>query len=325
MGFFGCIPRFLKAHAGWVLNGIGTVGFGATVILAAKEAPEAKEAIEDAQLERFEARAADKAPEDVHDMIELSDEAFLNRWERFKIAVPYYIPAILTGLGTLACFWGGQVFNARKQTALIAAYGLLATEYDQYRQVIRETQGEETDKQAYILAHKKVRELEAEIKRLKEENGPFLYAIDTIPDVVFEAKPADIHEALMHFNRNLILRGENSLSELYRFIGLPDAFVHDKTAENFGWNEYENEITFEAGYADFSIVPVTTNSGEEIRLIHCFIPPYDLNASYGEVDSPDFTGIILPGYDPAYLIETLKRFPAEKVKVDHPALYAPHW
>ena len=328
MNFFGCVPRFLKTHGSWVLTVFGLVGFGTTVILTAKEAPKVYEETADAQMRKID-EVWDKYPAENTVitngwMQEHADEIYLTGWEKFKIAFPIYLPSIVSGLASAGCFLGAQIINAKQQTALLAAYGLLATEYDQYRQVIRETEGEETDRQAVILARKRTAELEREIERMKKENGPFLYAIDTLPDVVFEDKPANVHEALMHFNRNLILRGENNLAELYNFFGLPESYTQDPMAKNYGWNEYENEITFEAGYMDFDILPVETNSGQEIRLIHCFIPPYDLNANYGESDSPDFLGIVMPGYDPAYMIETLKRFPSEKVPVEHPSLYAPH-
>ena len=122
MGFYGCIPRFIKAHAGWILTGLGIAGLGGTAYLTAKAAPKAKAAIDQAEgetnYERF--RNAVIAGE----CNDFTDRE-LTFWEKFKIAAPYYIPAIITGTVTAGCMIGCQMINVKQQAALLAAYAAL--------------------------------------------------------------------------------------------------------------------------------------------------------------------------------------------------------
>ena len=77
--------------------------------------------------------------------------------------------------------------------------------------------------------------------KLKETHGPFLYEFATLPGVIFEETPAQMSNALMHYNRNCLLRGGNDLAELYAFAGIPESCYDKKEARKYGWQEYENE------------------------------------------------------------------------------------
>ena len=184
MGFFGCIPRFLKAHAGWVLTALGSAGLVGTVILVAKEAPEADEALHFAEQDKI-TDWMDENHLDADDLAVMGDfprETALTFWEKTKITFPIYIPAILTGVGTLACFWGSQIFNAKKQAALVTAYGVLTMQFDQYRQAIKAEYGEEADKKAFEISQMEVNRLRKEIAKLKADNSDEYYGCHQLVD-----------------------------------------------------------------------------------------------------------------------------------------------
>ena len=196
MNFVGCIPRFLKAHGGWILTALGIAGFGGTVILTAKEAPKVSEAIDLEINNRVNEVWERDMPEDgiMTDewFNEHIDEVTPTFWDKVKIAVPYYWPAILTGTCTVGCMVGAQIFNMKQQAMLIGAYATLASQFDQYRGAIRGEYGDNVDKRAYEFSKKKIKDLEEEVQRLKEANGPYLYGIATLPGVIFEAKPLEL-------------------------------------------------------------------------------------------------------------------------------------
>lgn len=299
MGFFGCIPRFLKAHAGWVLTALGSAGLVGTVILTAKEAPKAEEAIGIAASEKISAWIDENHLDavDLSKIDEFPEETELSFWEKTKIAFPIYIPAILTGAGTLACFWGAQIFNVKKQAALVAAYGTLAMQFDQYREAIKAEYGEEADKKAYEVSQMEVKRLRKELEKLKEENGPFRYEFATLPGVIFETTPKQISSAFMHFNRNMMMRGYGNLAELYMMAGLPESTYDVKDASEYGWTEYENEVNFGSAYTDFDIQQVKNRHGRDVRVINPVVPPFELEVDYG------FEGNVeehlYSGYNPA--------------------------
>ena len=283
MGFVGCIPRFLKVHAGWVLTALGSVGLVGTVALVAKETPEAQDCIAYEASDKFDQWMDDNHVTlmDLRDMDDIPKEANLTFWEKTKIAFPIYLPSILMGVGTLACFWGSQIFNSRKQTALVAAYGTLALQFDQYREAIKAEYGEEADKKAYAVSQMEVKRLRKELEKLKEENGPFRYEFATLPGVIFETTPKQISSAFMHFNRNMMMRGYGNLAELYMMAGLPESVYDVKDASEYGWTEYENEVNFGSAYTDFDIQQVKNRHGRDVRVINPVVPPFELEVDYG--------------------------------------------
>lgn len=296
MGFYGCIPRFIKNHATWILTALGLGGFVGTTVLVANEAPKVAAKIDEA-----------------------SQEKDLTIKDKAEIIIPGYLPAILLGLVTGGCFVGAQILNVRQQALLLGAYGLAMKEYDTYREEVREVVGKDKEKELYISAKKKVKALEAEIEKLKEENGPYFYALSTLPGWIFEMKPQDVSNALMHFNRNLTLRGEAPLIELYSFLGIPKHAYNQDDAEEYGWDTYANEVDYGYFYNDFRIREVVTESGKPLRLIDMDIPPYKLGMGYGD---GEFTGDYeYKGYDPDGAID--KALSKDVLKTNPPDIYAP--
>lgn len=298
MGFAGCIPRFLKAHAGWVLTALGSAGLVGTVILTAKETPEVEECIQEGEINSVE-KWCKETGYDVYTMgviEEFPDEAYLTTWEKIKIAFPIYLPAILMGTGTLACFWGSQIFNARKQTALIAAYGTLAMQFDQYREAIKAEYGEEADKKAFEQSKKEVKVLQQEIDLLKKENGPYLYTFASLPGVIFETKPGQLFNALMHYNHNAMNFDCVDLAMLYQFVGLPEGSYNKDEAGKYGWQGYENVCTWGDSYIDFELEEVPNRDGRTVYVIQTYIPPYDVGLDY-QGAGVNSTDNLYPRYD----------------------------
>ena len=293
MNWVGCIPKFLKAHAGWLLTALGSAGLVGTAVLTAKAAPAARMAVEaegtayhDAWMEENVYPEEDLEPEEfdrqIAENLENAGEwPGLTFLQKMDISLPFYIPAILMGIGTLACFWGAQIFNVHKQAALVGAYGMLATQFDQYREAIRAEHGDEADKRAYEISRMKVKELQKEIERLKEENGPNLYEFSMLPGIIFEETPAQMYNALMHFNRNMMMRGSNTLAELFDFSGIPRSCFDLEKMNKYGWQDYENQVNFDCGWVDFIFTTVRNKYGRKVTVIDTFIPPYEVDVDYG--------------------------------------------
>lgn len=306
MGFYGCIPRFIKKHAGWILTALGLGGMTGTVILTAKAAPTVERELQNELAWKIHHKVGSMMEEDMRNgvnldylMSELDDESDdqmakyydqaetdtkLTFGEKFEIAAPHYLPAFLTGLATAACFVGAQIINGRQQAALIAAYGLLAQEFGQYREAIKTEYGEEADQKAMAVAQMETAKLKAELLKLKQENGPFLYTIATLPGVIFESAPLHIERALHHFDRNLMLAGGAYESELYDMIGLPES-VWNNHATEYGWETYENEVTYGVNIGHFKVEQIGMKNDQPLYLIDFWIPPYKMGLDYGLHDS----------------------------------------
>lgn len=262
MGFFGCIPRFIQKNATWIFTALGIGGFVGTTLLVADEAPKAKLAIEEAEQEKG------------------GELTFL---EKAEAAAPAYLPAILTGVITSGCIIAAQVLNVKQQVALVGAYGLLCEQFKEYRKEVREEVGSERERQLYISSKKKVQTLERELADLKEENGPFLYGITTLPGVLWESTPKAINNAFYHFTRNMMYGG-CCMGMLYEFFGLPEDVYNTKDSEDYGWDAYENEITYGDPAGGFDIEELVLSNGVHIRMIVPAINPYELGLDYGSSD-----------------------------------------
>ncbi len=302
MSFYGCIPRFIKNHLNWILSGLGCAGLIGTNVLTARAAPEAKEALVQA--------ATDK-------------EDDLTLWEKTKVLAKHYWPSALTGLGTIGCIVGGQMVSTRQIAGLVAAYGTLAMQFDQYRIAIRDEYGEEADKKALILAQAELRKTKALMAEMAAKNGPFLYGMAWMPGVIFEAEPRDVENALMHWNRNLCLRGSNDLAELNDMLDIPQMCWDRALYEQYGYNQYEDEVSYGQMYVDFEIAMVETKNGPVRMLWTPNVLPYrmDIDPSFEDSASPEAQ---FPLYDLELASEKAKQIGANDIiQTAHPAAHLP--
>ena len=143
----------------------------------------------------------------------------------------------------MGCMAGAHILDMKKQAAMTAAYALLEQSFGGYRGEIREKYGAEADREAYISSQEKIKNLQAEVKRLEKLKGVFSFGIATAPGLIFRASMAQVENAFAHFNRNLHMRGYADLKELHEFLGLPvnNPMISSPTApdEEYGWNDYE--------------------------------------------------------------------------------------
>lgn len=316
MNWYGCIPRFLKDHGSLILTILSGLGLVGTVVVTAKQAPKAEKALGeelqwkihhrvDEMMDEAEANGHGSEPEDWTDdeHAELYDKAeqetSLTITDKIKTAGPIYAPVILLGLATLGCMAGAQILNTKQQAALVGAYAMLSQDFAAYRKEIRDEYGAEADKKAYLASQRKIENLEEEIKRLENIKGVCSFGIATIPGLIFRSDMANIERAFLHFNRNLCLRGWADLEELYSFLGLPEEqwhFVKKKADEDYGWNQYINEVEFGVTWLDYRLEEVETMDGEKAYLIYFDVPPYCLEELPDGSDI-DHAGVWYSGYD----------------------------
>ena len=297
MNLIGILPKLFKRHGGWILTALSGVGLVGTVILTADEAPKAKEALTRAEEQKLAEYALAHEDEVRASNIDIwldehQKDVTLTLEEKFDIAAPIFLPAFLLGILTIGGIVGVQIFNQKQQATIAAAYVGLLTEYRGYRDKVRDEVGKEREKEIYISNRKEISALKkenakllAEKNKLLEENNQ-VYAIATIPGLIFECSPNHINSALYHLMRNFSDRGVASLAELYEFIGIPTKYFNVDDAEENGYEAYENEVTY--GHPSFSIDIwdiEDTSIGRTIHMIDFYDAPYRLGLDYGGNDS----------------------------------------
>lgn len=264
MNLLQLIPKFFNKHGGWILTILSSAGVVGTAVMVANEAPVAADQIKAATDEKG---------------------AELTFGEKFNIAAPIYLPAGLVGGLTIACMLGAQIFNVKQQGMILAAYGLLAEQYHEYRKEVRAQVGEDKEREIYIASQKAIKELRAENERLRKENAPQLYELATLPGVIFEAKPEHMNNVFYHMMWTLLNHGEFSMKELYEHIGIPKELYNEDDAEEYGWDSYENEISWGAPAVDFNATDIMSQSGRIIHVLTPYYEPYKLGLDYGSTDS----------------------------------------
>ena len=189
------MKNFLKRNSSTILTCVGAVGVVATAAMAVKATPKVLTLLENAKEEKGEE---------------------LTKWETVKIAAPSYIPAVITGAGTIACIFGAHIISKHQQATLMSAYALLDNSYKEYKKKVDELYGEE--------AGQKVREEIAKDKYtgddiLLEDDKELFY--DFYSGRYFESTKEDVLYAQYEINRAMIVNCAAGLNEFYDFLGLP--------------------------------------------------------------------------------------------------------
>lgn len=198
---------FLYRNSSTILTIIGTIGVVATAVMAVRATPKASRDLDRATYEKGEE---------------------LSKLEIVRVAGPTYIPTVVMGTATIACIFGANVLNKRKQASMMSAYALMDRSFKEYRSKLIELKGEDVDKEvrdAVVREHcdYHVINLDVPDKKVKfyeEYSGRFI-----------ECYERDLIDAEYHLNRNFVLNGYASLNDFYEFVGLSPT----DDGEKLGW------------------------------------------------------------------------------------------
>ena len=234
---------FLHRHSSTILTCIGGAGVVATAVLAVKATPKALKRLDEAKEEKGED---------------------LTKLETVKVAGPAYIPSILVGASTIACIFGANALNKRKQAALMSAYALLNTSFREYKNKVSELYGEEaTDNVKTEIAKDRYEETDVTV----EDDKQLFY--DSFSGRYFNSTLADVQRAEYQVNRDLVMRDYVSLSEFYEHLGIP-TIPSDK---ELGWSNGGNFATYWQTWIDFTHKKVLIDDDLECYIVDMLTEP----------------------------------------------------
>lgn len=98
------VGRQLYRSSPTILTVVASVGVVTTTIMAVRATPKAIKILKEAELEKGED---------------------LSKLEIIRAAGPIYIPSVLLGVSTIACIFGANALNQKKQASLMSAYAML--------------------------------------------------------------------------------------------------------------------------------------------------------------------------------------------------------
>lgn len=197
---------FLRRNSSTILTCVGAVGVVATSVMAVKATPKALTLIENAEKEKGEK---------------------LTKFEVVKTAGPSYIPAVITGVATIACIFGSNVISKHQQATLMSAYALLDNSYKEYKKKVDEVYGEEAGKQ--IRSEISKDKYAGDVVVTDDEKELFF---DFYSGRFFESTKEDVLAAEYETNRTLMVDGAVGLNEFYELLGLEPRPEY----EEIGWS-----------------------------------------------------------------------------------------
>lgn len=256
MGLLHQSQLFVKRNAPTILTIFGGAGVVVTSVLAVKATPKAMALIKREK--------------------EVKGEE-LTKMEIVKTAGPAYIPAVISGVGTLACIFGANVLNKHQQAALMSAYTLVDNSFKEYKSKLKELYGEEThNKIVDAIAVEKAQDMRVWTENMCvqcdlaiEEHGsePRLF-YDMHSGRYFESTIEQVMAAEYHLNRNYILRGYAYLNDLYEFLGIEQTDY----GSVMGWAPLDDGMY----WIDFNHRKAVLDDGLEVYILEMpFEPTYD--------------------------------------------------
>ena len=192
---------FVKRNSSTILTCAGSLGVVGTAIVSGKASTKAVRLLEEAKQEKG---------------------ADLTKLEIVRIVGTIYIPTILLSASTIACIFGSNALNKRKQSAIISAYALLDASFKEYKLKSQELYGDD----AYINIRNEIAKDKYEICDIKLEGEELLF-YDEYSQRYFNATMEDILRAEMLLNRDLQCHGYACINELYSLLNIPETDFGD--------------------------------------------------------------------------------------------------
>ena len=200
---------FLRKNASTILTFVGGAGVVGTTIMAVKATPKALERIEAAK--------------------EIKGEK-LTKLEVVNVAGPVYIPTVITGAATLACIFGANILNTRKQAALMSAYALLDNSYKEYRNKVTELYGEDADDNVKEAVAKD----KYDSNEHKNDDDKMHLYYDDYSERYFRATAETMLRAENQINRKMSETSGVYLNEYFELVGLERTDYGDY----MGWSSW---------------------------------------------------------------------------------------
>lgn len=248
--------KAIKRYTPEILASLSCAGVTATAILSSKAGKESTYKIQD----------------DSRDYNDIPIK------ERVKLCWRCYIPTAIAGTATVVCILSSSLLSRKQQGSLIATYAILEESFKKYRAAANKMFGPDTDKkiQAQIAKDTWIMSngiVYSDLYSPSETNEEKRLFYSNISNTYFYSTMSSVINAEYHINRNLQLRGNATVSEFCRFLGI-DMPKHG----DLGWAFDEEWINnYDGFWLDFVNELVTLDDGMECYVIWPSVYPYKMD------------------------------------------------
>lgn len=243
--FVNSMKKGVAKNSSAILTGIGIAGMITTTVLAVRATPKALYLIDEKEAKQ----AKRLAPKEV-----------------VSTAWKCYIPAAVTGALSVVCLIGANSVNARRNTALAAAYTLSESTLKEYQEKVVETVGARKEEAVRdSVAKDKLDRNPVNSKEviLTQKGDTLCY--DVVSGRYFKSDIDKLKKAENNLNRQMRDDMYITLNEFYCEIGLPTIPIGD----DLGWN-------IDNGYIDLRFSSQLADDGTP-----CLVIDYQVAPQYG--------------------------------------------
>lgn len=228
--FIKNVQKALVKHSPEILTGIGITGLLATTVLAVKATPKALERIEEEKKKQNDILFEEAQAKGATNCEQITK---LKPIDVVKVTWKYYIPAAVTGLGSVVCIIGASSVNAKRNAALATAYALSETALKEYQDKVVETLGEKKEQAIREQIDKDhiERHPVSQLDVYDTRKGNTL-CFDYYSGRYFYSDIEEVKKAVNLINSSLLRNDYVSLNDLYDELGLPTNGIGDSV----GWN-----------------------------------------------------------------------------------------
>lgn len=226
-------------HSPQLLFGAGIIGFGATVVLAARATLKVEDLLDDHHKKLIDVNTIQH--ERYSESDRKHDQTVLYAQTTFKL-VKLYGPAIVTGTLSVAALTGSHHILSKRNAALTAAYAAVEKAFGQYRDRVRHELGDKKDRE-FRYGTREIQQTaegkngpETKTMKVFDVNDPGMYAkvFDRLNEN-FQPQP-ELNRIFLdsvqnYMNDRLHARGHLFLNEVYRALG----YDHTKAGAIVGW------------------------------------------------------------------------------------------
>lgn len=268
--FIKNVQKVLVKHSPEILTGIGITGLLTTTVLAVKATPKALKLIEEEKQRQNDILLEDAKAKGEETCAQITA---LKPIDTLKVTWKCYIPAAVTGIGSVACIIGASSVNAKRNAALATAYALSETALQEYQEKVVETIGEKKEQviREQIDKDHIDRNPVSQLDVYDTRKGNTL-CFDYYSGRYFYSDIEEVKKAVNLINSSLLRNDYVSLNDLYDELGLPANGIGDSV----GWNV----IRLGRDLVQARISSHVTDDGRPAVVVSCDPSPKHTYTSY---------------------------------------------
>jgi hypothetical protein len=135
-----------RKHSPVIMFSVGIAGSVASTVLACRATLKLEEVLQQSELKKDQiAYAEEHKPEEVYSKKDAENDRRILRVQTVANVAKLYAPAICVGVASIGLLTGSHVVLTKRNTALLAAYGVLERGFNEYRARVRDELGEAKD------------------------------------------------------------------------------------------------------------------------------------------------------------------------------------